>query len=96
MKNWIIWAIVIVAVLAGIWFLVGRPAQQTTMPAMQHEGMTMTMEGEALDMVECAVTGEKIHKGMAAATMEYKGKTYYFCCPDCIGKFKQNPEKYAK
>lgn len=24
----------------------------------------------------------------------YKGKTYYFCCPMCIEKFKQNPEEY--
>lgn len=24
----------------------------------------------------------------------YKGKTYYFCCNDCIEKFKQEPEKY--
>lgn len=24
----------------------------------------------------------------------YKDKTYYFCCPMCIGKFKEDPEKY--
>jgi len=24
----------------------------------------------------------------------YEGKTYYFCCPMCIGEFKKNPEKY--
>ncbi|MDD5686632.1 MAG: cupredoxin domain-containing protein [Elusimicrobia bacterium] len=24
----------------------------------------------------------------------YKNKTYYFCCPDCLGKFKSDPEKY--
>jgi YHS domain-containing protein len=47
-------------------------------------------------MVECPVTGEKIHKNMAVGTMEYKGKTYYFCCPDCIEKFKQNPEKFIE
>ncbi|MBI5778425.1 MAG: YHS domain-containing protein [Planctomycetes bacterium] len=27
---------------------------------------------------------------------EYKGKVYYFCCGDCPGPFKANPEKYAK
>jgi len=26
----------------------------------------------------------------------YEGKTYYFCCPHCLEKFKQNPEKYVK
>lgn len=25
---------------------------------------------------------------------EYKGKTYYFCCDDCVEKFNKNPEKY--
>jgi YHS domain-containing protein len=25
---------------------------------------------------------------------EYNGKTYYFCCPMCIEKFKQNPDEY--
>lgn len=26
----------------------------------------------------------------------YKGKKYYFCCNDCLSKFKANPEKYSK
>jgi len=25
----------------------------------------------------------------------YEGRTYYFCCPSCIEKFKADPEKYA-
>jgi heme/copper-type cytochrome/quinol oxidase subunit 2 len=24
----------------------------------------------------------------------YEGKTYYFCCPECIEKFKNEPQKY--
>ncbi|MEM2203643.1 MAG: YHS domain-containing protein [Sulfolobales archaeon] len=28
--------------------------------------------------------------------VEYKGKTYYFCCGHCVSAFKRNPEKYAK
>ncbi|MEM0438592.1 MAG: transcriptional regulator [Desulfurococcaceae archaeon] len=28
--------------------------------------------------------------------VEYKGKTYYFCCSHCVSAFKRNPEKYAK
>lgn len=27
-------------------------------------------------------------------TSIYKGKTYYFCAPDCKKKFDENPEKY--
>jgi YHS domain-containing protein len=26
----------------------------------------------------------------------YQGKKYYFCCKDCLEKFKANPEKYLK
>ena len=25
---------------------------------------------------------------------EYKGKTVYFCCPDCKPEFEKDPEKY--
>ena len=28
--------------------------------------------------------------------VEYQGKTYAFCCEDCIKAFKKNPEKYLK
>ena len=26
---------------------------------------------------------------------DYKGKTYYFCAPDCKKKFDSDPAKYA-
>ena len=32
----------------------------------------------------------------AAATYEYKGKTYYFCAAGCKDTFSKNPEKYLK
>jgi P-type Cu+ transporter len=31
----------------------------------------------------------------AAATSEYKGKTYYFCCEGCKEEFDRNPAAYA-
>lgn len=27
-------------------------------------------------------------------TYTYKGKAYYFCCPECVELFKENPEEY--
>src|ERR1035438_4752318 len=30
----------------------------------------------------------------AKATHEHAGKTYYFCCPGCKEKFKNDPAKY--
>ncbi len=41
----------------------------------------------------CIVTGEEADPSLK---MEYKGKTYYFCCKKCVKKFKENPEKYIK
>ena len=40
------------------------------------------------------VCGMKIDEKTAAATVEYKGKTYYFCAPGCKAAFERNPEKY--
>ena len=48
-------------------------------------------------VVKCAVTGEEIGAPSAAfKSTVYKGHTYYFCCPGCPEKFKENPAKYAK
>lgn len=41
----------------------------------------------------CPVSGEEI-KQQGQYTYEYKGKTYNLCCVDCLGKFKNDPEKY--
>ncbi len=30
----------------------------------------------------------------AKAKYDYNGKTYYFCCEECLDEFKKNPEKY--
>ncbi|WP_309711610.1 YHS domain-containing protein [Armatimonas sp.] len=47
--------------------------------------------------VNCAVTGEEIESvAKAAGKVEYKGKTYYFCCPGCIKKFNETPDKFVK
>jgi YHS domain-containing protein len=46
--------------------------------------------------LHCAVTGEEIASVEAASgKREYKGKTYYFCCPGCDKKFDADPAKYA-
>ncbi|UCE41554.1 MAG: YHS domain-containing protein [Candidatus Aminicenantes bacterium] len=46
------------------------------------------------EMVKCAVSGNEMKKSEAKGNMEYKGKTYYFCCDNCEKAFKENPEKY--
>ena len=42
----------------------------------------------------CPVTGTKIASASKAYNHEtYKGKTYYFCCPQCKPAFDKNPAK---
>jgi len=36
----------------------------------------------------------EVDEKSAAATSEYKGKTYYFCAPGCKAAFDKEPEKY--
>ena len=38
----------------------------------------------------------EVDEKAAAATSEYKGKTYYFCAPGCKKAFDDEPEKYLK
>jgi P-type Cu+ transporter len=44
--------------------------------------------------VKDLVCGMEIDPKTAAAKLDYKGKTYYFCALMCRDKFKANPEKY--
>ena len=44
----------------------------------------------------CPVTGTMIASAAQAYSHEkYKGKTYYFCCPQCKPAFDKNPGKTA-
>ncbi len=64
----------------------------------QHNQETMGKQ-EAVNVGNkiCPVSGEKIgHGGMEAATYEYQGKIYNFCCAGCISDFKKDPGKYIK
>jgi len=36
-----------------------------------------------------------VNEKEAAATSNYKGKTYYFCAPGCKKAFDAQPEKYV-
>lgn len=45
--------------------------------------------------VKDPICGMTIEESDAAATAEYKGKTYYFCSIDCKEEFEQDPEAYA-
>jgi len=47
--------------------------------------------------ITCPVWGTVISNArMTSGKSEYKGKTYYFCCPECKEKFSRDPERYVK
>ena len=47
-------------------------------------------------MEKDVVCGMQVDPAKAAATSEYKGKTYYFCAKVCKTKFDANPGQYVK
>jgi YHS domain-containing protein len=46
--------------------------------------------------VICPVMKSKFDVKEFTEVVEYKGKSYYFCCAGCIGSFNENPEKYIE
>ena len=48
-----------------------------------------------MEQVKDLICGMMIDPKTAAATSEYKGKTYYFCAKGCKVAFDKNPEKYV-
>jgi YHS domain-containing protein len=51
-------------------------------------------ETDADGQYVCPVMGTAITVSDDTLHTEYKGKTYYFCCPGCPEKFEENPEEY--
>lgn len=45
-------------------------------------------------MVKDPVCGMKVEVEEAPVQTTYREKTYYFCCPACRDKFKEEPEKF--
>ena len=45
-------------------------------------------------MAKDTVCKMEVDEKTAAATSEYKGKTYYFCATGCKKAFDADPEKY--
>lgn len=85
MKTMIITVILTLALavsVAGVG-LAGEPTQGL----MDRPGPLRTQQ------TACPVQGGKINKELYA---DYQGQRVYFCCPACIGIFKQDPEKYLK
>ena len=47
-------------------------------------------------VVMCPVGNTEAMTGKNDPKSVYKGKTYWFCCPECKPAFDKEPEKYLK
>lgn len=56
-----------------------------------HDMMMGGMTQEESSVGICPVMGGAASKEYSST---YEGKTYYFCCPNCIEEFKKDPQKY--
>ena len=87
----------VVALAAGVLSLptgalAAKPAQQETKPAAKAKAK---LPAKAVCVICAAKTGkqelEPVH-----SSLNYKGKTYYFCEDKDKAEFISNPAKYAK
>jgi YHS domain-containing protein len=51
--------------------------------------------GETGIMAKCAVMGSMFEVKKDTPVIDYKGRSYYFCCRPCLDDFRKNPDKYA-
>ena len=57
------------------------------------DSAAMTNNESSSSSVVDVVCKMKVDKSVIDTSV-YKGKTYYFCSPDCKKQFDENPEKY--
>jgi YHS domain-containing protein len=46
-------------------------------------------------MVKCPVMSSRFEVKEDTPVIDYKGRSYYFCCLHCVDDFSDNPDKYA-
>jgi YHS domain-containing protein len=85
-------------IVAGLVFgaAIGLAGCQKQTPPAPAKAATATAPGQpaaqVAEQTTCPVMGGAIDKTIF---VEYKGKKVYFCCKDCVDKFKADPEKYV-
>ena len=69
----------------------GVAALPSTRAADMPTTMPTTQPMAAMN-AKCPVSGDDVDPKV---TSVYNGKTYAFCCADCVKAFNKDPEKYA-
>jgi Cu+-exporting ATPase len=98
-RKWV--AILVAGVLSACGGAAATVPPSSTHPpagptAVAARGFKAPGEAAFGDRTVCLVSKEDFTVSPASPKVEYKGKTYYFCCAGCDTKFKENPEKYLK
>jgi len=75
----------------------GAPSTTGPGPASPVGATTLVAPGEAKlgDHTRCPVSGDEFVVKADSPHTELGGKTYYFCCAECVDKFKADPAKYT-
>lgn len=92
-------ALLLLAACAGNTPAAVSPESVNEHPAAASESdADVVAPGEAKvgDKTRCLVSGHTFTVDEESPKVEYEGKTYYFCCPGCDGKFSADPAKYVK
>lgn len=78
----------------------GSSAEPSTMGhgTVQTAGGELVPPGQARmgDRTRCPVTGDEFVVTAESPHAEYEGRTYYFCCADCVAPFQANPAQYTQ
>ena len=80
--------VLLTTVLSGILGLAAVATLRAETPA----AAAPTSQPAAATNTMCPVSGDAVDPKVTAV---YNGKTYAFCCADCIKSFNKDPEKYA-
>jgi YHS domain-containing protein len=62
------------------------------------EGQLQPREPTAAEvgkLVTCQVMGTKFEVAKTTPVIDYKGKSYFFCCENCVQEFQKDPDKFA-
>jgi YHS domain-containing protein len=70
------------------------PEAKAATPGTDKPAVKAPGEATIGDRTTCPATHEEFTVTAESPKVEYKGKTYYFCCAGCDKKFSQDPEKY--
>lgn len=71
------------------------PAGPPVSTSAASAGLKTPGEAKIGDRSRCPVSGEEFVVEAESPHAEYEGKTYYFCCPHCVEKFKADPKRFV-